>query len=1296
MIKVSWLQRLVRVLFFSASAIVIAMAVTLVVARHLLPNLVGQKSALELWAGQYIHKPVAIGNIDANWSGFGPEITLSDVEIFTDDKQERLLSVNQLHLGINLFQSIWQRKVVPNVIIIEGAGLSVQHLPDGRWSIVGATGEQQGGDRTQLLDWLLSQHRIGLKHVEANIIDNAHDPVTLNLDEFLLTNDGNRHRASGTATLTQHTSSRITLAADFMLEHHDFNKLSADLFVSLANINLADWVNDDLLGYQVTSGNANMRTWLHWRQGKLVTVRGGLGASSVFLMPARSQAVKQRIDALQMNYYLTLTGKSWGLTADQVNIVVNGVRQPISELAIKHMVNAKNKTTQIELGYFDIGSALPLLINSNLLSEKQCSQVTALRPSGRLNNLVISQHEKNNAQPEWSVGADFFAVSLARWQQFSGLRNLSGRFNLTPTSGAAQLDSHNVRVNLGDNFANDVVINQLGAVAMWQKHGDAWSVRLPSMLLANNDIDIHGNASVWLPPEGASPRVNALLKYELHPVSQAIINRYLPKKIGHPRLLKWLQTSFEKIGGATGTAVLRGSLADFPYDKHQGRFIVKTHISDLDLEYHSEWPEAKGVTGDLVYDTRTLTMMANKATIYNTQLDKLTARIPYIAKDWDENLEITGSMRGDLATGLQFIHDSPLEEKIGNDVKNLGAHGPMKLNLAMIMPLGHHKIESKINGEVGLQGATLSVPAWNFNLTDMQGSFGFTESGINARGLSGSWFGYPMNMRIATLRDSKNRRLTQISIGGQAGIEALRKQFNFPILGYMQGKTEFRGILQLRGDDNPDSLLLESDLNGVVVDLPKPFNKPKTDYESLSLHTYFGGNHQLQLTLNYSDWMSANLLYKRDDDATEFDRGTININAGEAKLLDEPGLTVIGNLKEWRWDDWKAFTGVHPVGRPEGKGTVKESTLQDTLNRIEVQVDKAYCLGREFDDARVSLRYGNKKWQMAVKSKQVSGNLLLPEDMQNGTIAANLEELHYDSPKDKTGSPIKPQDLPSIHMKVDKFYYNKNPYGNLELVLEPCSDGVSIDRFYLHSPVADMDAKGTWLLKDNVENTALHGQAASADMQTLFKYLKLDFGMELHSGDTDFDVTWPGSPGDFALAKLNGNAKLHLGEGRIVDIGKEADAKISFGRFLNLLSIQNLPRRLILNFGDLTEKGFGFSAVNGNFILDTGNAMTDDTVIDGSVAKITMAGRIGLVAQDFNLKLGVAPHVTSSLPVVATLTAGPVAGALSFLVDRVVSSEMSKPGVYNYQLTGTWKNPKMEPIANQQSHQGGPVEGSRT
>jgi uncharacterized protein YhdP len=131
------------------------------------------------------------------------------------------------------------------------------------------------------------------------------------------------------------------------------------------------------------------------------------------------------------------------------------------------------------------------------------------------------------------------------------------------------------------------------------------------------------------------------------------------------------------------------------------------------------------------------------------------------------------------------------------------------------------------------------------------------------------------------------------------------------------------------------------------------------------------------------------------------------------------------------------------------------------------------------------------------------------------------------------------------------------------------------------------------------------------------------------------------------------------------------------GRLLGLVSLIELPRRLSLDFGDVFGKGLAFDSITGDFHLADGNATTTNLFMKGPAANISITGRTGLRAKDFDQQVRVTPHVGNSLPLVGAVVAGPIGVAAGFAVQGLLGRGLNKAASARYQITGTWDKPVM-------------------
>jgi uncharacterized protein YhdP len=151
-----------------------------------------------------------------------------------------------------------------------------------------------------------------------------------------------------------------------------------------------------------------------------------------------------------------------------------------------------------------------------------------------------------------------------------------------------------------------------------------------------------------------------------------------------------------------------------------------------------------------------------------------------------------------------------------------------------------------------------------------------------------------------------------------------------------------------------------------------------------------------------------------------------------------------------------------------------------------------------------------------------------------------------------------------------------------------------------------------------------------------------------------------------------------------MDNGQLLEVDPGVGRVFGLLSLQALPRRLILDFRDVFSKGFAFNRIAGDFDIRNGQAVTSNLVMKGPAARITVAGRVGLAERDYDQRVTVIPDVAATVPLVTTLMQGPGVGAVVLLLKKLLEPEIDKAATIRYTVTGPWANPVIDRLSDKE------------
>jgi uncharacterized protein YhdP len=270
---------------------------------------------------------------------------------------------------------------------------------------------------------------------------------------------------------------------------------------------------------------------------------------------------------------------------------------------------------------------------------------------------------------------------------------------------------------------------------------------------------------------------------------------------------------------------------------------------------------------------------------------------------------------------------------------------------------------------------------------------------------------------------------------------------------------------------------------------------------------------------------------------------------------------------------------------------------------------------------------------------------------------------------------VSPRSLPALDFAAGDLSWLGWHLGAVHAVLGKHDDGVTLDALTTFSPSFKIDARGAWRGQEGGLGH-ISGALTSTDVKATLTQLGYADVISARSGQVDFDLGWVGAPTADALREMTGHVQIAMEKGQLLGV------KPGAGRVLGLASIAALPRRLALDFSDLTEKGLAFDTARGGFEFRGGNAYTDDSLIKGPAAEIGIIGRIGIKAKDYDQTAEVTGSISNTFPIAGALAGGPVVGAAVLLFTQVFKQPLNGLTRAYYRITGGWDNPTVERISS--------------
>ena len=904
--------------------------------------------------------------------------------------------------------------------------------------------------------------------------------------------------------------------------------------------------------------------------------------------------------------------------------------------------------------------------------------LTPLNPQGALPEIGIRTESGT-----YAVTAALQEVSTHPVHGLPGFTNVTGHLSFTPAQGRIELDSRTVQVDTAGLLRAPITLDTLHGTVAWRRETDGLHLESAGLELANPDLNSRFWGRVIIPNTG-EPWLDLHGRYHDVKVSQA--RHYLPVAVIPPKGVAWLDQALVSGRVVVGEMTFRGPPSAFPFDRNEGLFETRFQVEDAVLDYGQGWPRLERLKTEVLFRNRGLLVEAHQGRLLDGEMEQATARIDDLS---EVVVQVKGRAKGPATSLWRALRESHLGRELSDDLPDLQATGISTLDLELTLPTDDRPNQAR--GRIGLLDNGVTLPAWNIALERLRGEVEFTENSLDARNVQARWRGQPIRLDL-DLTGRENRRAVRTQIQGRLGLSALVGESAIALESRMAGKSDWKAVLtvpirQERRSGQPVFKLdLSSDLRGIALDLPEPFAKPAHEAQPLRIIVQSVTADRLTVDLTYGEETRAALALRGSIDALQLERGELRIGAGEAKLPDQPGLAVVAQLPRWTWTTpaktpsslAREGRGCKALNRPE-----PPSSPLTLLRRLDARIDKLTLAGQTFNSVTVNAARYAEGLRIELDSATLAGRLTVPdESTPQHPVNAALQRLHI-RPTTNGPSEVQPDPCqwPPLVFTVAGLRVNDRNLGRLRFVAMPQTDGIHLSSIELSSERQRIEASGAWQWNNGVQASRIKATLHSPALgETLADFGYPDAGMARGETQAELDAEWAGALPDFALERLAGALKFRIGSGQLLEINP------GLGRLIGLFSVQNLTRRLSLDFSDLFQPGASFDRITGDVTFSHGQARMDNLTIEAPAARVDIRGRVGLQDRDYDQRITVTPRLGGTLPIAGALAGGPVTGAAVFVAEQLLRKSIEQATRYHYRLHGSWDDPVLEPLVEETPH----------
>jgi uncharacterized protein (TIGR02099 family) len=1201
--------------------------------------------------------PVTVGALRADWNGLHPRLTVTDLRVFDRYGREALVlpSVEPV-VGWTTLLALELRL---HSLAIDEPRLTVRRSADGVISVGGLALAAGGSGGGGLTDWILGQREIVVRNAEVEWIDEQRGapPLALRSLQFRLRNRGEVHRIGLSARPPRELGAALELRASLI--GRSVTQPAAwngRVYAELGETDLAGWRTWLDYPVEVTSGQGALRLWATFGAGKLVDATADLALTDVAarlgrdLPELRVQRVAGRVQGRETarGYEFGAQGLTLepvegpGMHAASFRAHWEAAEPPRGEFAAE----------RIELEPLAwLAAYLPFPADLRHLLDD-------LRPRGRVSDASFEWRGTLPDEASFRARARFEALGMRAWRRVPGFANLSGRVDASEAKGTVSLASHDAEVDLPRVFAEPRVhLDALSGEVSWERRaGGGVNVRTAGLQFANDDAA--GTASGNYAYTGSGPGVIDL-SAQLARADAGALPRYLPlPTIVGGRAREWLVQSI-LAGQSPDTRLrLRGDLRHFPFvDPKRGEFEVVAQVRGGVLAYAEDWPAVEDIEGELRFAADRMEVHARSARVLGAQVGPTLAamrlRAPAV-------LTVDGSAQGPTREFLRFIARSPLRLTLGEAAEGVRADGRGELRLALKLPIGElERFEG--SGEYSFAGNGVRIGTRLPPIEEAAGRIAFTRDAIQVRSASGRFAGGPLRVIGGTQRDGA----VVLSLGGRFDVAALEPLLPEPWRGQLSGAADYAGSVRLRRGAAPQ-IALESALAGIESRLPPPLAKAPAESQLLRvalLQGEDGARDRVSVTLGRL--LRAEFLRRRQGEDMQLERSTIAFYpppGARLRFPERPARTLLyGSLPHLDLDRWLAL-----LGRARGDA-------EPGAARADMSFGALDAFGRRLQDISVDAHLAEGGWAATVTSKDIAGEFQFRGGAE-AKLTARMTRFEVPPAAPAAEATGAAPELPDVDFVSEEFGYRGKRFGRVEILARHEGPEWLIERLSMTSPEGTLSGKGLWRTAPE-PRTTLDLSMQATDVGRYLERVGYPGLVRGGAARLSASLAWEGAPTAIDLPSLGGEVRLDAESGRFLEI----DAGV--GKLVSLMSLQMLPRRVVLDFRDVFSQGFEWDRIGATARIEGGVLETRDFRMTGSAADVRMQGTVDLAQETQDLRVRVVPEVGSAASTVAGVLVNPAVGLGTLLAQKILRDPLGQMFAFEYGITGGWADPRVEKLA---------------
>ena len=1238
----------------------VSLAIYVSGGRLLLGALPRVQQDIEQQLSQRFSGDIRIGQISGAMEGFSPRLDLTDF-VMLDSQTGAAISLPEASIRLNPWESLLSGAPRFDELTLIG--------PRIEWS--GQSGADPAAIPAGLRDFLSSFARLQVR--DAHLISEVdRNGLPMTLESLTVDIDLARDRSRRTLRVSiDSPDGRLASAEGYGTGNpFELKQFSGELQGSISGAGLsylAQWFQWDM----IAKGQTDF--WFAVAQGQPTTVLqvdlseiavAGQTPFNLDQLRARS-VVEGPFDEAEI----------WiddaSLTADDQTFLVPRVHMRRLGQGWKILTNR-----------FEVSPLIATLLGSELLPEKATDVLEALSPAGSVDRLALTLESFEQLLTRWELAANVTDATTDPFRKVPGLVGIDASIVANEGGATAWIDTKDFELVLPNVYRESISLASVLGILQGRWQRDALFLE-NGLLLASareHDASVQFEIDIPLAKQGSVPLEMRLAAAVLDaPVS--IRDAYVPYRMPAPAY-GWLQRALPDGQIESGIFLWHGGFKRYGHPSQTMQ--LAADLSSVTLDYQPGWPAALLTESQLRLDDTRIDAWSAQG-----HLAELSLVDTAVGLQVDSNAIWLGlkaqsdGKPGEILAALEQLPALSMAYPVMRDLA-VGGEEPTETSVDIRFDLRDLSQTLDVDVDVTLSNATVASSLLDLRAQSLSGDLSYrTPTGFESNGIAARVFDREVSVAMGPQLAIAPDTLLAAKLDFEMAVADVLfwRGIHYPIP--VEGLTAVTVGINVAKEVAVD---IDSDLEGVVVDLPLPWGKPAE------------ARAPLKVSWRDREWAAWEVFWFGRASAVSDtpEAGSISAVVDVTPrtrplewplLAPDPGLRIIGFLPSLDPSDWQGTLALLSAEAIPSGPTVAIDALE---------IGRLLWRGEELGALSLSLNLEGEALYADFELPWLRGQF---QQLTSAPVSDSAASLQATVERELRIEYLDLQGLPQVSGQWAERAAPPDPEGALGAWMRQLR--VSMESIHraetglgdLDLTIDYLDGQGwqfrdvtgnflginwlpttrmTWQSSEEGESTSLSLAAELRDVATSLALVGVAPLIETESGRLDAKWQWSGSPADFELTSITGDMDLEMQAGSFVTANAETTGAL---RLLSLLNLSGLFRRA--NMNQLFDPGVTFDSAGGRFDFSEGNLRIPEFSIEGSGGYFTFSSDIDLVAETLDGELVVTLPLVENIPWVAALAGGLPVAAGTYLISKVFEDQVNQLSSGVYAVSGDLDNPEV-------------------